>query len=247
MVKERISLTLDSEVVEQLDERLEAEGIDNRSRGVERFLRDYLQQDAVDTALVLGGGEDSACLININGKPVIEHTLEHLRDSGISNIFVATADPAVRDRLETHDVEVVFEDDPLGTAGSLREIADAIDDTVAVMNGDVVCEVDFEDMYQAHRDGDGIATLALTTVKDASGYGVIRMKGNRVVGFKEKPDESSSHLVNAGVYLLGPEFLDRIPPEEEQQEVDIEAVFETLAAEEQLNGYVYDGEWKEVG
>ncbi|MFB6295024.1 MAG: sugar phosphate nucleotidyltransferase [Candidatus Nanohaloarchaea archaeon] len=247
MVKERISLTLDSEVVEQLDERLEAEGIDNRSRGVEQFLRDYLEQDTVDTALVLGGGEDSACLINLNGKPVIEHALTHLRESGVDRIYVATADPDVRDWLEDEDVDVVFEDEPLGTGGSLREVADRIDDTFAVVNGDVVCEVDIEDMYRAHQDGDGVATVALTTVKDASGYGVIRMKGSQIVGFKEKPDESSSHLVNAGVYLLDPEFLERVPPEDEQREVDIEAMFEHLAADGQLNGYVYEGEWREVG
>ncbi|MDY6770078.1 MAG: sugar phosphate nucleotidyltransferase [Candidatus Nanohaloarchaea archaeon] len=247
MVKERISLTLDSDVVERLDRQLEREGIDNRSRGVERFLRDYLAQDAVDTALVLGGGRDSSCLVKLNGTPVIEHALDHLRDAGVERIYVATADPAVRDALDDEDVEILFEEEPRGTGGSLRTVADRVDDTFLVMNGDVLCEVDIEDMYRAHQDGDGIATVALTTVEDASAYGVIRMKGSRIVGFREKPEDSSSHLVNAGVYLLDPSFLDRVPVEQEEREVDIETVFEQVADEGLLNGYVYEGEWKEVG
>lgn len=246
MVKERISLTLDSDIVEKLDRRLERDGIDNRSRGVETILREALQKEAVSTALVLGGGRDSACLIPVNGKPVIQHAIDHLQEAGVETIFVATADPDVRDAVEG-DAEVVLEDEPLGTGGSLREVADAVDDTFLVMNGDVLCQVDLEDMYQVHREGGGIATVALTTVNETSQYGVIRMKGNQVVGFEEKPEESTSHLVNAGVYLLEPAFLERIPSAEDQREVDIESIFESVAEEGLLNGYVYEGEWRDVG
>jgi len=247
MVKERVSLTLDSDVVEKLDRRLEKEGIENRSRGVETLLREYLEKESIGTALVLGGGQDSSCLIQVNGKPVIEHAIDYLEEMGVENIYVATADPEVREFLEDSSAEVVFEDEPLGTGGSLREVSGDVDETFLVMNGDVICEVDLEDMRQVHREGDGIATVALTTVDDASSYGVIRMKGNRVVGFKEKPEESSSHLVNAGVYLLETEFLERIPSGDDERSVDIEALFESVADDGLLNGYVYEGEWREVG
>ncbi|MFB6265681.1 MAG: sugar phosphate nucleotidyltransferase [Candidatus Nanohaloarchaea archaeon] len=247
MVKERVSLTLDSGVVEKLDRKLEEEGIENRSRGVEQLLEEYLEQDSVPLALILGGGEDSSCLVNINGKPVIEHAISHLEDAGIDDIRIATADTAVETALADRDVEVVFEDRPLGTGGSLREIEGGVEDTFLVMNGDVLCEVDLGDMHQVHQEAEGIATVALTTVEDASPYGVIRMKGNRIVGFQEKPEEADSHLVNAGVYLLDPEFLERIPPEDEELEVDIESVFEEIAEDGLLNGYVYEGEWREVG
>ncbi|MDY6768729.1 MAG: sugar phosphate nucleotidyltransferase [Candidatus Nanohaloarchaea archaeon] len=248
MVKERISLTLDSDIVERLDRQLEKEGIDNRSRGVEQFLEDYLAQEAVSTALVLGGGEDSSCLIPINGKPVIDHTIDHLQANGVDDIIVATADPDVEEHVAGRDgVDVMFEDEPLGTGGSLREVGEAIEDTFLVVNGDVLCEVDIGDMYEVHRKEGRIGTVALTTVEDASAYGVIRMKGSQIVGFQEKPEESSSHLVNAGVYLLEPSFLDHIPAEEEQMQVAIETVFEDVAEQGLLNGYVYGGEWREVG
>ncbi|MDY6776618.1 MAG: sugar phosphate nucleotidyltransferase [Candidatus Nanohaloarchaea archaeon] len=246
MVKERISLTLDSDVLDRLDREVERRDIGNRSRAVEEFLRDYLG-GGVETALVLGGGRESSCLIRINGKPVVEHVIEMLQDSGVEEVLVATADPEVREELEERDVEVVFEEEPRGTGGSLREIQGRVEDTFLVVNGDVMCDVDIDDMQDAHRNAEGEATVALTTAEDASSYGVINMKGNRIVGFREKPEESSSHLINAGVYLLEPRFLERLPDEREQPRVDIERVFEKVAEEGKLAGYVYEGEWKEVG
>lgn len=246
MVKERISLTLDEDIVERIDRKLERMGISNRSRGIEMLLEEYLKADAVTRAVVLAGGEDADCLITINGKPVIDHILRSLADAGVETAYIATGIDGIRSEIGEHDIqiEVVQEADPQGTAGALRQVRGAVDDTFLVVNGDVLCDVDLQDMKRAHEENDGLATIALTTVQDASAYGVIRMKGDQVVGFTEKPDESFSHLINAGIYLLEPAFLDRIP---EKGAVAIETIFEDLAAENQLHGYVYDGEWREVG
>ncbi len=250
MVKERISLTLDRDVLEQVDRRLEQKGIDNRSQGIEELLQDYLKQKSVEDAVVLAGGEESNALIPINGRPVIVHILDHLEQSGVEQAFIVTSDASIEQRIggdRDLAVTVVPEDEPGGTAGALRHVADHLTDTFLVMNGDVLCTPDLNDMKAAHNETDGLATMALTTVRESSEYGVIRMKGNQIVGFTEKPDESFSHLINAGIYLLDPAFLDRIPAEAEQPVIDIESIFEQLAEAGELNGYVYDGEWREVG
>jgi NDP-sugar pyrophosphorylase family protein len=145
------------------------------------------------------------------------------------------------------NVQVILEEEAIGTAGALRHVTDTITDTFLVMNGDVLCTPDLNDMKAVHEETDGVATMALTTVRESADYGVIRMKGNQIVGFTEKPDDSFSHLINAGIYLLDPAFLDRIPDETAQPVVDIESLFEQLADEHELNGYVYEGEWREVG
>lgn len=250
MAKERISLTIDGDLLEHVDRVLERRGISNRSRGVEELLQERLKRESVGTALVLAGGADSDCLININGRPVIAHALDHLAEEGVEQVFVATGSDDVEAALEGEwgfDLEFVREEEPLGTAGSLREIAEEVDETFAVLNGDVLADVDLADMRAAHAETDALATIALTTVEDASRYGVVRMKGNSVTGFEEKPEESYSHLINAGIYLMEPEIIERIPAREEKQQVDIEEIFERLAGEGRLNGYVYDGEWREVG
>ncbi len=249
MPKERVSLTLDSGVLDRIDRKLAERGIDNRSQGIEQLLQEHLKQEAVTTAVVLAGGDDPKCTININGRPVINHILGRLAEAGVERVFVATGDADLEGVVDDHglDLSFIVEDEPLGTAGCLRRVADAVHDTFLVVNGDVLCRVDLDDMAAAHRETDGLATIALTTVRDSSDYGVIELKRHKVVGFHEKPDESLSHLVNAGVYLLEPELIDRLPGEDEQARVDIEPLFETLAEERLLNGYVHDGEWQEVG
>lgn len=250
MVKERISLTLDQDVVDRIDRKLEEQGISNRSRGIEQLLKEYLQRDAVTDAVILAGGEDPNALITINGRPVLDHILDHLESEGVENVYIAAGSTAVEDGVDMDRdiaVSVHVERSPHGTAGALRQVRDRLRDTFLVMNGDVLCEIDIQDMKQVHDDTDAQATVGLTTVKDSTDYGVIRMKGNQVVGFEEKPDESFSHLINAGIYLLEPSFLDRVPSAEDQQVVQIESIFEQLAGEGQLNGYVYEGEWREVG
>ncbi|MFW5949979.1 MAG: sugar phosphate nucleotidyltransferase [archaeon] len=244
MTKQRISLTLDEDLVERLDRRIEEAGIENRSRGVETFLRDYLRQQDVSTAVVLGGGTDHSCLLEIDGDPLIDHTISFLESEGIERIYVTTAAAAVRDYLASHapDVVVLYEDEPMGTAGSLDRVDVADGETFLVMNGDVRCDLDVADMLRTHRDADALATIALTTAGETAEYGVVQMKGNRIVGFTEKPAESDSHLINAGVYLLDAAFLERVP----SGRAWLATVFERLAEEDELAGYVYEGEWLEV-
>ncbi|QGN07986.1 hypothetical protein Hrd1104_12235 [Halorhabdus sp. CBA1104] len=244
MGKKRISLTLDEDLVATLDRRIEEAGIGNRSRGVETFLTDYLRRQGIGTAVILGGRQDSSCLVEVDGEPAIAHTLAFLAAAGIDEVAVATADPAVRDHLEAEapDVTVLYETEAMGTAGSLDRVDVAADETFLVMNGDVLCELDVADMARTHRDADALATMALTTSKETSDYGVVQMKGNRIIGFTEKPDVSESHLINAGVYLLEGAFLKRIPEGRSQ----LSDLFEQLAEEGEIAGYVYEGEWREV-
>lgn len=258
MAKQRVSLTLEEGLVDQIDQKVESGAFNNRSQAIQHFLEEHLSRESVSTALVLCGGpqDDLECMITVNGKPVLEHTIEHLVESGVETIILLVGDQ--HDQITDHfgdgsrfgaSIEYLREDAPLGTAGGLRRLRDRLTETFLLLNGDVLCRADLQDMAQTHRESDAPATMALTTVQDTSPYGVVRLKGDSIIGFTEKPETGSapSRLINAGMYLLEPEVIDLLPPEDEQQTVNVEDLFEQLAEQQQLKGYVYDGEWHDLG
>lgn len=256
MNKKRVSLTLDSGIVEKVDRKVNNKEFSNRSQAIESIVEDFLSHEKVEKAVILSGGETKdeipESMINYNGKPLLEHTLEHLGTQGIEKVIIALGEnhKTVVDHFGENwkgiDIEYFIEDSPLGTAGCLKRIKEKLEDTFLMINGDILCKVDLKDMLARHRRNKSLATIALTTIDDISPYGVVKLKGEKIMGFIEKPsrEKAPSNLINAGVYLLEPEVIDEIPKGSPAQ---IESLFEKLAGEEELYGYVYEGEWRDIG
>lgn len=246
MAKKRVSLTLEESLVDRIDSESETEGL-NRSQMVEQIVESYFSGRGVDTAVVLCGDPEARSLDEYRGKPVLEHILEHLEEEGVSRtILLIGENTEIQERLGSSRGEMaldyVSEEDPQGTAAALMNVEDMVESTFAVLNGHVITDVDLDEMHGMHRDQDTVATMALTTVEDPSSYGVARLKGSRILGFEEKPDEGEepSRLINAGTYLFEPAIFDRLDGD------SLETVFEQLASREQLAGYIYGGEWVDI-
>jgi NDP-sugar pyrophosphorylase family protein len=90
-----------------------------------------------------------------------------------------------------------------------------------------------------------MATIALTTVDDPWNYGVVSMKGNRILRFSEKPKEgkAESNLISTGIYILNPEVIDLVPKGKASLEKD---VFTKLVKTGGLYGYTFHGQWFDV-
>jgi Nucleoside-diphosphate-sugar pyrophosphorylase involved in lipopolysaccharide biosynthesis/translation initiation factor 2B, gamma/epsilon subunits (eIF-2Bgamma/eIF-2Bepsilon) len=108
------------------------------------------------------------------------------------------------------------------------------------MNGDEYKEVDLERLYAAHNRFQAKATIALTTMAQPEGFGVAVLDGNHILRFEEKPGASTSHLINAGLYIFEPDIIGLIPQGYAKFEVD---VFPKLAKEGRLFGYHFSGYW----
>lgn len=247
MPKKRVSLTLDEEMVERLEAESEQRDL-NRSRTVEEVLSDYFESQGLDTAVVLCGGPELKSLELYNGRSVLSNILENLSEQGIKRTILLTGQNRQRIKKEFGssyegiNLEYVEDESVSGTADALSEIEAELNSPFLVVNGHVIADVDVEEMYRFHRASDSVATMALTTVESPSDYGVARLKGEKIIGFEEKPEpgKEPSRLINAGTYILEPRIFDRLDAE------DLESVFETLASEGELSGYIYGGEWKDV-
>jgi mannose-1-phosphate guanylyltransferase len=146
-------------------------------------------------------------------------------------------------------VDYVIEDQPLGTAGAIKNAERVLDDgCLLAFNGDVLTDVDLTELIAFHHAKGGLATIFLTPVDDPRRYGLVQLDGDgRVLEFIEKPgqEHTGAGLINAGIYVLEREVLDLIPPGEA---FSIErGVFPRLASVGRLYGYVGDCYWRDIG
>ena len=211
-------------------------------------------------ALILAGGLGTRLrpltnyipkpLIPLLGKPLVMHIIDAL-PAEVDTVILAVS--YMRDKLEeyfrTHDVGrqiiLVTEEEPLGTGGAIKNVARYLDDTFIVMNGDVVCSLDLQDMLAFHKAHGGLATMSLWTVEDPSAFGVVECRETRITTFQEKPkrEEALSNLINAGTYIFEKEIFDYIPDGVVSME---KAVFPQILAHG-MYGYEFKGYWIDCG
>ncbi|HDR53783.1 MAG TPA: nucleotidyltransferase family protein [archaeon] len=246
MGKERISITLEGGLLKRVD-RLVGELADNRSNVVEVLLEEGLMHRMPKSAVVLvGGGKEAIMMQTFEDKTLIEHHVETLASVGVENIFVVGGDiDKLRTYLESKGVKARFlKDNNEGSAGCLRSVKDLVKNTFFIIYGDMVTGADLVDMYQFHTRHEAIATMGLTTTDKPGKFGVLEMKGSKVVGFAEKPERTKSFLVNAGVFVVEPEIIDMIPKGKSSMET---AVVPKLIEAGKLYGYTFGGFWKDFG
>ena len=141
---------------------------------------------------------------------------------------------------------IVPEEKPLGTGGAMRNCFDYITGTTAVFNGDVVSSINLENMLKQHVKTEAKGTLALWEVDNPSRFGVVELKKGQITQFQEKPEEGTelSNLINAGTYLLEPEILEIIPP---NQKISIERDIYPKIAGNGLYGFPFEGYFIDSG
>lgn len=187
---------------------------------------------------------------------MLDWTLESLSKNGVDEVVLAVNYMA--DALQRyfgrsrHKVKITYshEREPLGTAGPVKNAEEILGHKEAffVLNGDILCEINYLDLLKVHNRNKASATIALQEVKNPSRFGVVEIdKENRIHRFveKPKPEEAPSRLINAGIYAIEPTVFEFIP---RGGKVSIEReVFPKLALNGKLYGYRYDGLWVDIG
>lgn len=192
-------------------------------------------------------------LLSIQGKPVLGHLFDLLKKYDIRDVILPVCH--LKEKIKNYagsgerlDLRVTYleEPKPSGTAGPLKKLEDRINNTFIVSNGDELKDLNIDDMLKQHKSTKAAVTIALTEVKDSSKYGVVRLEGDRIMEFVEKPsqEEAPSNFINAGFYIMEPEVLKYIPKGFSMLEKD---VFPTIAKLGRLYGYKFKGQWFDTG
>lgn len=262
-MKERITISIETRLLEQIDKRIDGAIVKNRSQEIDKLLADALGMNIPSKAVILVGGKGTRLrpltdntpkgLLRVGDKTIVEHLFDLFKKYGIRDVILSIGH--LKEQFKEYfgdgsrfgmNITYVEEDKPLGTAGPLRRARDLLTDSFIVTNGDELKDISIDRMFRLHKRKDALGTIALTSVHDPTQYGVAKLEGSRIVDFVEKPkkEDAPSNLINAGFYILEPEVLDLIPEGFSMLERD---VFPKLARMHRLRGFPFSGQWFDMG
>jgi NDP-sugar pyrophosphorylase family protein len=249
-MKERVTLTLDSEILKQIDQSIDGFHIKNRSHAIELLLHQGLQSDIPGHAIIMAAGKKMNGMKKVHNKPIIEHLINLFKKYHIKNILIGVCfeKEKIMDYFGSGSrygvkIRYIDEEKPSGTVNLVKKARSFLSGAFFVTNADELKDINLSDMYHTHKENNAVASIALTTVEDPASYGVVKVDGLRVRGFEEKPsDESQTKLINAGLYLFDIEVLDLIP-EKIKMFYDY---FPILAEQNKLIAYHFSGKWYDV-
>tara|TARA_Y100000310_G_C20497232_1_gene722159 strand:- start:1 stop:660 length:660 start_codon:yes stop_codon:yes gene_type:complete len=151
--------------------------------------------------------ETPKAMLEVNGKPILHHQIDILRNQGLTDIVLRVRH---RKKQIMHyfgngkqfgvNIEYFVVNRPyLRAVRSLN-----ISDDYILMNGDLLFEADLKDMLHFHKRNDSYMTMGVTNVDDRSHYGAVSVRKSKVIGLHEKT-ESGKGLVNSGIYVISPQ------------------------------------------
>ncbi|WP_251963761.1 nucleotidyltransferase family protein [Salinibacter ruber] len=189
-------------------------------------------------------------LLEVGDKPILETTLEGFIAHGFHQFYLSVNYKA--GMIENYfgdgsdwgvDITYIHEEQRLGTAGPLSLLPERPDETMIVMNGDLLTKLNYAYLLDFHHEHASVATMCVREHETQVPYGVIETDDQYVTGLEEKPTER--YFVNAGIYALEPEVLDLIP---ENEFFDMTQLFEQLVDRERdVTVFPVREYWQDVG
>jgi dTDP-glucose pyrophosphorylase/CBS domain-containing protein len=191
--------------------------LDGDGRVVDLAVLDDLVESALPElrAVVMAGGfgrrlapltdDVPKPMLPVGGRPLLEHIIDRLRDSGIRQVNVTTH--YLGGVIESHfgdgsdfgvELEYVSEEQPLGTAGALGLVEG--DGPLLVMNGDLLTRIDVRALHRFHAEHEADMTVAVRPYDVTVPFGLVQLEEERVIAIEEKP--LLRGFVNAGIYLV---------------------------------------------
>jgi len=152
-------------------------------------------------------------MVPVMNRPLMEYSVELLQKHGFRDIAVTLQylPEQIRDHFgDGHrfgvNLHYFVEEEPLGTAGSVKNAAAMLDETFIVISGDALTDFDLTEAVEFHRARGAAATLILKSVENPLEYGLVMLEPDgRINRFLEKPGwgEVFSDTVNTGIYIPG--------------------------------------------
>jgi len=190
-------------------------------------------------------------LLKIGKKPIIEHNIDRLTKFGIKHVAISIN--YLGEQIEQYfgdgasknlKIQYIREKQLLGTIASVKLVKEFQEDTVLVMNSDLLTNIDFAAFYEKFIDEEADMGIASTSYHVDVPYAVMEVNGNyEVSSLKEKP--RYTYYSNAGIYLLKRELIDLIPDGEFYNVTDL--IDRLLELNKKVISFPIMGYWLDIG
>ncbi|MBU0761489.1 MAG: NTP transferase domain-containing protein [Candidatus Altiarchaeota archaeon] len=196
-------------------------------------------------------------MLPIAGKPILEWNLEALDCVGVKNVYLVVG--YKKEAIESYfgkkfrnmKLHYVEQKQQLGTGDALLTVKDCIQSDFIVLNGDLfVTRRILSTLVEEHLKTKPSVSMSLVDVKEPQNYGVVELKGNKVVSLTEKPTRPKSNLANSGVYVFSPEIfpaLDGIK-KSSRMEYELTDAIKKFIKDQKVTGLKSgEGQWIDIG
>ena len=212
-------------------------------------------------AIIMAGGKGTRLrpytnilpkpLLPIGTKSILEINIKQLVNSGIDNIILSVGylggliETVIGDG-DKYGIKIIYsyEDDPLGTVGGLSLIKNLLEEQFIVMNGDILHDLDFNNLFNDHIISKTEVTITTFLQQHKVRLGVLELKGKSIIKYIEKP--TKEYLVSIGMYILNKNIVDFYVKNKEY--LDFPTLINILIENKmKINSYLHDGLWIDIG
>ena len=206
-------------------------------------------------------------MIEIGGRPILWHILKIYSSHGINDFVIClgykgyiikeyfanyflhmsnvTFDMA-NNRMDVHQnntepwkITLVDTGEQTMTGGRLKRVRSYLgDEDFCFTYGDGLGDINITELIKFHQAHGQSATL--TATQPPGRFGALKLNGNQVAGFQEKP-QGDGGWINGGFFVLSPKVIDRIDGDDSVWEQE---PMETLAHDGQMSAYLHHGFWQ---
>ena len=248
MPKTKISITINEKTLQDIDSIIDNVYIRNRSQAIEHLAKNALGENKA-AVILLGGSEehlkiskeDYRCTARAKNSSVIELAIKKLRDNNFKTIFIVARHNLLTRLFEMlkdgtdYGVKINYieEKSSNGTADSLRLLKGKVNTNFLAVYGDIIFnKINIEELWNDHIKQNATATIMLTTSSKPSEKGTVKVEGNKVLTFTQKPKKSDIYLVFSPIFVTEPQIF-----EYSGNSLEFD-VFPELAEKGLLNGHL---------
>jgi len=261
-MKTRISLSLDSNLIKEIDSSVDGIVIRSRSDAIEKILRRHIIEKK--TAVILAGGDPEKLfikelnvyrpLVKIGKETLIENIILKCREGGFTNIVIIGSSIIISKIYEVvgdgkkYDVNITYieETKSLGSAKTLELAKNYLKGDILFLPCDHYFDFDLKKLYEFHVSQNGIVTLGIHARTSFDWKtSVVVMDGYKIIEYEENPKKPKTHLISIFIGFMKSDIFNFIPPGDVYWSLQ-EHLFQKLSKDGKLVGYPIAGNWINV-